>query len=119
MLNRFLGEVTVRRTPRDGWFVYTCETLPGLYVAHRDDKVAYDDLPEAIRLLIKLNDHIDCVVSHAVPYAQFVQQFRLSEQGIDEGPAQDALQQRTDDLMSEYPNMIRFVLQSDGPRQAR
>lgn len=66
------AEVIVTRKVRDGWFVYTCDQLPGLYVAHQDDRTAYDDIPESIRMLIKLNDGIECQVSHAVSYAEFV-----------------------------------------------
>ena len=104
MTDNFSTEVVVMRKAQDGWFVYTCADLPGLYVAHRNDQVAYNDLPEAIRLLVKLNEGIDCAVSHAVPYSEFVRRMHNS----------DVLQKRTDDLMAAYPDMIRFILQADG-----
>lgn len=100
--------VIVTRKERDGWFVYTSDDIPGLYVANRDDRVAYNDIPASIRLLVKLNDGIDCQVSHAVSYTEFVRQLR----------AKDQLDRRTEDLMAEHPDMLRFVLQSLGAHQA-
>jgi len=112
MTNRVSAEVVVTRKVRDGWFVYTCEDLPGLYVAHQDDQIAYNDLPLAIKLLVKLDEGIDCAVSHAVPYAEFVKQARLSSRAAEE------LQKRTDDLISNHADQIRFVLQPAGAHQA-
>jgi len=34
----------VTRKARDGWFVYTCDDLPGLYVASKNDRIAYNEL---------------------------------------------------------------------------
>lgn len=101
-------EVIVSRKVRDGWFVYTCDELPGLYVAHQDDRVAYNNLPEAIRLLVKLDEGIDCAVSHAVSYSEFVQRARLSVRATEE------LRNRTNDLVAAHTDHIRFVLQPDG-----
>ena len=112
MANRVSAEVVVKRKVRDGWFVYTCADLPGLYVAHTDDQVAYNDLPEAIRLLVKLDEGIDCKVSHAVPYIEFVRQARLSARAAEE------VQKRTNDLVANHADMIRFILQPDGAHQA-
>jgi hypothetical protein len=33
-------EIQVVRRNRAGWHIYTCEALPGLYVASKDDKTA-------------------------------------------------------------------------------
>ena len=44
--------------------MYTCDQLQGLYVAHVDDRVAYNDLPKSIAALIKLNFGLECIVSH-------------------------------------------------------
>ena len=57
-------EVIVTRRARDGWFVYTCDDLPGLFVASQDDRTAFDDLPASIQKLLKLDLGIECRVSH-------------------------------------------------------
>ena len=114
MANDLSTEVVVTRKARDGWFVYTCDDLPGLYVAHQNDQVAYDDIPEAIRLLVKLNEGIDCLVSHTVSYAEFVERIHRSH---DDPSA--ALQRRTQDLMADHPEMLRFMLRHDEAHQGR
>jgi hypothetical protein len=100
--------VIVNRKERDGWFVYTSDDIPGLYVASHDDQVAYDDLPASIRLLVKLNHGIECQVFHTVPYAEFVSAAQSHEQN------KSALQRRTDDLIAQHPQLIQFVLQPEG-----
>lgn len=35
--------------------VFTCKELPGLLIAHKDYKTAYDDVPLAIEKLIELD----------------------------------------------------------------
>lgn len=87
-------EVRVRRKVKDGWFVYTCEQLPGLYVAHPDDAVAYEDLPGAISALFKLDYGVECQVIHKLSYADFVK--RLVDQN-----AAEAVNERTSALMAE------------------
>ena len=44
--------VTVRQN-RDGWFVATSEDLPGLFVAHPDEKELREDIPDTIKALYK------------------------------------------------------------------
>jgi len=107
MANGLTTEVLVRRQEKDGWHVYTCDKLPGLYVAHSDDKVAYNDLPTAIRLLVKLDDGIDCTVSHKLTYEQFVQRICLQEL------ASGNLRGRTDELLAEDEDgdYLPFILQ--------
>jgi len=106
MANGVTTEICVRKTVRDGWHVYTCKELPGLYVAHKDDRIAYNDLPEAIRKLVKLDDGVDCTVSHKLTYAEFVQQARLSQAAVDN------LKKTTDELMSKGEEFIPFILQN-------
>jgi hypothetical protein len=67
-------DISVKRKVKDGWHVYTCDQLPGLYVAHVDDRVAYNDVPRSVESLLKLNFGMDCKVSHKVSYADFVRQ---------------------------------------------
>jgi hypothetical protein len=51
--------IAVNHKERDGWHVYTSVDIPGLYVAHPNDEIAFADVPGSIRLLCKLNDGID------------------------------------------------------------
>jgi hypothetical protein len=106
MANGVTTEICVRKIVKDGWHVYTCEQLPGLYVAHKNDRTAYDDLPEAIRKLVKLDDGVDCTVSHKLSYAEFVQRARLSESALKN------LKAATKRLMSEDEGFIPFILQN-------
>ena len=38
---------------KDGWHIFTSKKIPGLYIASQDLKVAFDDIPEAIKILSK------------------------------------------------------------------
>ena len=107
MANGLTTEIQVRRRVKEGWHVYTCDQLPGLYVAHQDDKVAYNDLPKTIQLLVKLDDGIECTVSHKLTYAEFVQRIRLEQR------AADNLRARTDELIADNdaPEYLPFILQ--------
>ena len=105
MADGFSAEVVVRRKVQDGWQVYTCDQIPGLFVASEDDKAAYNDLPASIRALLFLDFGIECVVSHKLSYVEFVQNMRLGAR------AQDAVAERTADLMDEAVDMIPFTLQ--------
>jgi len=86
-------DLIVKRRVRDGWYVYTCDTLPGLLVAGKDDRVAYEDVPNSIRALIKLDHGIDCVVTHRVSYAEFLGKLTLKQK------AASAVARRTEELM--------------------
>ncbi len=105
MANGLSTEVCVRRKVKDGWFVYTCEQLPGLYVAHRDDQVAYNDVPRAIALLLRLDLGITCRVTHKLGYSEFVKQTQLGELAIDN------LEDRTRELMDgdHLPFIVQHV----------
>ena len=65
-------EIRVNRRQRDGWSVYTSPDLPGLYVASKNDREAYEDVPLAIQMLFRLDYQIDVSVSHKVDYDNFV-----------------------------------------------
>ena len=98
-------EVSVRRKAQDGWFVYTCDQLPGLYVAHADDRVAYDDLPRSISALIKLDFGMDCTVVHKVSYREFVRACASDE-------SRKTMEDRTQDLISNHDGQyFQFILQ--------
>jgi hypothetical protein len=64
-------DIHVHREVRDGWFVYTCATLPGLIVASKDDQAAYDDVPRAITLLYRLDMGLNVSVAHKLGYDEF------------------------------------------------
>ncbi len=115
MADGFSAEVVVRRKVQDGWQVYTCDQMPGLFVASEDDKAAYNDLPASIRALLFLDFGIDCVVSHKLGYAEFVQNMRFGER------ARAAVAEQTADLMDEAADMISFTLQhvAEGQRVAQ
>jgi hypothetical protein len=71
-------------------------------------KRLFSNIVPSIRLLVKLNDGIECRISHTVPYTEFVKRLQPHERN------KSALQRRPDDLIAEHPPMIQFVLQSEG-----
>src|SRR5262249_54817976 len=85
-------EIQVLRRTRGGWHVYTCEALPGLYVASKDDKKAYNDLPTALKLLFKLDHGVDVSVHHKTDYASFMAQIEMGRR------AREAVEARTRDM---------------------
>ena len=95
-------EVIVTRRARDGWFVYTCDDLPGLFVASQDDRTAFDDLPASIQKLLKLDLGIECRVPHKVTYREFIAKVNLKER------AHSAVAERTAALMGGPPEKIIF-----------
>jgi hypothetical protein len=97
--------ITVHRKVRDGWYVYTCDQLPGLYVASPDDRKAYDDLPTAIRTLVKLTYGTDCLVAHKVEYQDFEDMAGLT------GRAAAAIAERTRELLTGNASDLSFVVQ--------
>lgn len=105
----FATEITVKRKVQEGWHVYTCDMLPGLYVASKDGRAAYDDVPGAIQKLLELNFGIKCSVVHKLEYGQFLERMALSER------ARSAVQARTDDMMEsalEPATYYSFIVQS-------
>jgi hypothetical protein len=79
MANGVSTDVVVKRRVRDGWYVYTCDTLPGLLVAGNNDQAAYEDVTTSICVLLKLDYGVDCVVTNKVTYAEFVRNIMLME----------------------------------------
>jgi hypothetical protein len=106
MADGFSTEVVIKRKIQDGWHVYTCDQLPGLFVVSKDDRIAYHDVLRSIKALIKLDFGIDCVVGHKVGYAEFIEQFQLAQR------ARSAVEERTAELMSGGVEMIPFTVQS-------
>jgi hypothetical protein len=104
MSNGLSADLCVKRRMRDGWHVYTCDQLPGLLVAAKDDRIAYEDVPDAIRTLIRLDYGVECTVTHKVEYSEFLSHIRLGQQ------AREAVLRRTDELMDDDTNFLSFTI---------
>lgn len=63
--------VEVRYKSLDGWHVFTSPNMAGLYVASKDAETAFNDVPTAIQMLVKLDTGIDVKVEAALPYEEF------------------------------------------------
>ncbi len=63
--------VDVRYKSLDGWHVFTSPNMAGLYVASKDAETAFNDVPTAIRMLVKLDTGIDVKVEAALPYEEW------------------------------------------------
>lgn len=107
MADGFCIDIVVDRTARDGVFLYTCAELPGLFVVHKDDRVAYDDVPRSIQALFKLDHGLNCKVTQKLSYSEFVQQISLKAK------ARDAVADRTRELMSEH-RRFSYTVQTSG-----
>jgi hypothetical protein len=70
----------------DEWHVFSCIALPGLYVASKNAKVAYEDVANSIEKLIQLNEGITCKAAPELSFQQFIQHPEYLEQneGSDE-----------------------------------
>jgi hypothetical protein len=100
-------EVVVNRRAKDGFYVYTSNLLPGLYVASRDDQVAYRDVLESIKKLFLLDFGISVQVVPMESYEQFIAQIPPEER------AKEIMDGRTADLMEE-DGTLTFVIQRAG-----
>lgn len=99
-------EIQVSRRRKDGWYVYTCDDLPGLYVASQSDREAYEDVPRAIEMLFRLDLGAAVRVLHKLPYDSFVQTLSPASR------AADIVAERTADLMGDEPSTISYVVGS-------
>jgi hypothetical protein len=97
-------EITVRRRLRDGWYIYTCDAIPGLFVASKDDREAYEDVPTAIKLLFRLDFGVEVSVANKVNYDSFFSKIRLGER------ARSEVQDRTRALMEHGATMIDYIV---------
>lgn len=87
-------EVTVRYRSRDGWHLFTSDQISGLVVAGPDLKAAFDDVPKAISMIMKLDHGFDCVVQPKVDYAEFIEL-----KGVLSDKPEDAVEDRTSGLI--------------------
>ncbi len=99
-------EIQVIRRSRNGWHIYTCEALPGLYVASKDDKKAYYDLPNAIRMLYKLDYGATVSVFHKADYDSFMKQLELGTR------AAESIEERTREMMDSRRTVLSFMIGS-------
>ena len=107
MTQRISSEVVVTRKAKDGLYVYTADLLPGLYVASRDDHVAYLDVLDSIKKLFFLDVGIAVEVAHKVGYEEFIAELPPEER------AREILDGRTADLIAE-DETLTFVIQRVG-----
>lgn len=75
--------ITVRYKFVDDWHVFQSDQVPGLYVASRDSKAAYEDVGPSIKLLMKLNEGVECDVAPELPFREFIASLRDSEGTIE------------------------------------
>ena len=95
------AEVKIIYRHKDGWHLFTSDGMDGLFVASPDRRKAFDDVPVAVRELLRLDHGIDCVAEWTLTYAGFVRAFRLEEQrDVLAERAETAVREFTDELMS-------------------
>lgn len=68
--------VCIRYKFVEGWHVFQSDDVPGLYVANMDARRAFDDVGPSIKLLMKLNEGVDCEATPALPFSDFVSSLR-------------------------------------------
>ncbi len=95
-------EINVDRTAQDGWYVYTSKDMPGLLVANKDDKLAYNDVVLSVRKLYKLDYGVDVTVVHHITHEEFVRRRRLEMRQR----AEFAVKERTEHLMRSTEKFI-------------
>ena len=64
--------ICVRYKCVDDWHVFQSEEVPGLYIASRDARLAFEDVAPAIKLLMKLNEGVDCEVVPEASFKEFI-----------------------------------------------
>jgi hypothetical protein len=71
MLDNMITAVNVKYQHRDGWHIFTSPEIPGLYIASKDPRSAYEDVPVAVKRLIELDLQCHCEVVRAAPFDSF------------------------------------------------
>lgn len=64
--------VEVKYTHVEGWHVFTSDQFPGLYVASKDDRTAYDDVGPSLQKLLELEFDMKCEVTAEVPFDELM-----------------------------------------------
>lgn len=60
----------------DGWHVFTSTQVKGLYVAHPDQRMAYDAIGPTIEKLLAENERVLATVSPALTFDAFLERVR-------------------------------------------
>lgn len=64
--------ICVRYKHAEGWHVFQSDELPGLLVANKDARIAFDDVGPSIKMLLKLDEGIDCNVIQEMSFEEFL-----------------------------------------------
>jgi len=59
-----------------GWHVFRSEQVRGLYVAHADQRTAFEAIGPTIEKLLAENEHVDVEVRPAVSFETFFERLR-------------------------------------------
>ena len=102
--NDEVREIDVRYREKEGWHLFTCDALPGLFVASSDRQKAFHDLPKAIKRLHELDHGGEWVVFSRMTYEAFLK-MREDEQR----EARRIVEERTAYLASEGRHTIRYA----------
>ena len=100
----FAKVIAVKRSAKDGWIIYTCEALPGLFLASDNCRQAYDELPGKIQTALMLDHGANFLVTHKTNYAEFTRR----------DDALLSLQGRRPDADSSTHELLYFTLQRHG-----
>lgn len=63
----------------DDWHVFSSDDLPGLYVASKVAKVAFEDVATSIEKLILLNENIHIKAVPELSFKQFIEKIEGAE----------------------------------------
>lgn len=74
--------ICVKYKYADGWHVFASDDLPGLYVASEDGERAFNDIPRAIEMLLKLDEGISCKATPEMTFKQFLAALKREEQQV-------------------------------------
>ena len=104
-------EAAITYECKDGWHLFTCDQLKGLFVASRDRRKAFDDVPVALRGLLKLDYDVECSVRWTLTYAGFLRELRLFDQSSLAERAKAVVKERTQELVDGgFPVMVGSYL---------
>ena len=108
-------EVIVRYRSSDDWHLFTSEQLDGLFVASQNIERAFNDVPNAIQTLLKLDHGFDCTARLKLSYDEFIRRMGLRDD------AQEAVARRTEELMEamEPDRDGTFMFMISSPSAAR
>lgn len=70
----------------DGHHMFTSDDIDGLLVVSKDAETAYRDVAPSIKLLLKMNEGIDCEVEPAMSFHDFLACSGQEEEDVTEPP---------------------------------